>query len=165
MFSEVKNILKKDKAYKNILQVIFLSQGFHAILLHRIANFLYNKKIYFLAMLISKLNRFFTGIEIHPGAKIGKKVYIDHGSGTVIGETAIIGDYCTIYQGVTLGATGNEKEFNRHPIIEENVMIGAGAKILGKIKIGKNTKIGAGAIVTKNVPSNVTVVLYNKIIM
>lgn len=163
MLGEVKNILKKDKSFRNVVEVVFLSQGFHCILLHRIANYLYNKKLYFISLLISKINRFLTGIEIHPGANIGKNVYIDHGSGTVIGQTAVIGDDCIIYHGVTLGATGNEKEFLRHPIIGKNVMIGAGAKIIGRITIGNNCKIGAGAIITKSMPNNVTVICCNKI--
>lgn len=163
MFNEAKNILKKDKSYKNLIEVIFLSQGLHCIFLHRIAHFLYNKKIYFLALLVGKINRFLTGIEIHPGAKIGKRVYIDHGSGTVIGETAEIGDDCLIYHGVTLGATGKEKDFLRHPIVKKNVIIGAGAKILGRITIEENSKIGAGAIVTKNISKNSTVILCNNI--
>ncbi len=124
---------------------------------HRIAHFLYNHKMFFLARLISQIGRFFTGIEIHPGAKIGKRLFIDHGMGIVIGETAEVGNDCTIYHQVTLGGTGKDKN-KRHPTVGSNVMIGAGSKVLGPIKIGDNVKIGAGAIVLKNVENNVTVV-------
>ena len=149
--------MKKDPAARNILEVIILYPGFHILIYHRIAHFLYNHKIFFLARLISQIGRFFTGIEIHPGAKIGKRLFIDHGMGIVIGETAEVGNDCTIYHQVTLGGTGKDKN-KRHPTVGNNVMIGAGSKILGPIYIGNNVKIGAGAIVLKNVEDNVTVV-------
>ena len=164
MFKEAKYILKKDRAYKSLLEVIFLCPGYHALFFHRLAHMLYNKKLYFFAMAISKFARFVTGIEIHPGAKIGKNVYIDHGIGVVIGETAIVEEKVTIYQGVTLGQTGKEAGFYRHPTIKKNVIIGAGAKILGQVTVYENSKIGAGAIVTKNVPKGKTVICNNKII-
>ncbi len=164
MFKEAKYILKKDKAYKSLIEVILLCPGYHALILHRLSHMLYNKKIYFLAMFISKITRFVTGIEIHPGAKIKKNVYIDHGVGVVIGETAIVEEGVTIYQGVTLGQTGKEESFYRHPIIKKNVMIGAGAKILGNITVGENSKVGAGAVVTKSIPKGKTVICNNKII-
>ena len=127
------------------------------MIFYKIAHFLYNIKLFFIARLISQLGRFFTGIEIHPGAKIGKRLFIDHGMGIVIGETAEIGDDCTIYHQVTLGGTGKDK-YKRHPTVGNNVMIGAGAKVLGPINIGNNVKIGAGAVVLKSVEDDVTVV-------
>ena len=157
LYEDAKNIKEKDPAVRNILEVILLYQGFHILIYHRIAHFLYKHKLLFLARLISQLGRFFTGIEIHPGAKIGRRLFIDHGMGIVIGETAEIGDDCTIYHGATLGGTGKDKN-KRHPTIGNNVMIGCGSKILGPIKIGNNVKIGAGAIVLKSVEDKVTVV-------
>ena len=127
------------------------------MIFYRIAHFFYNIKCFFIARLISQLGRSFTGIEIHPGAQIGKRLFIDHGMGIVIGETAEIGDDCTIYHQVTLGGTGKDK-FKRHPTVGNNVMIGAGAKLLGPIKIGNNVKIGAGAVVLKSTEDDVTVV-------
>ncbi len=157
LYLDAKNIMSKDPAAKSVIEVILLYPGFHILIYHKIAHFLYNKKLKFLSRLVSQMGRFFTGIEIHPGAKIGKRLFIDHGMGIVIGETAIIGDDCTIYHGATLGGTGKDKN-KRHPTIGNNVMIGSGAKILGPINIGENVKIGAGAIVLKNIPSNCTVV-------
>lgn len=157
LYEDAKNIMKKDPASRNILEVIILYPGFHILIFHRIAHFLYRHKFLFLARLISQIGRFFTGIEIHPGAKIGKRLFIDHGMGIVIGETAEIGNDCTIYHQVTLGGTGKNKN-KRHPTVGNNVMIGAGSKVLGPITIGNNVKIGAGAIVLKNVEDNVTVV-------
>lgn len=157
LYLDAKNIKEKDPAAKNILEVIILYQGFHILVYHRIAHFLYKKKIYFLARLISQIGRFFTGIEIHPGAKIGKRLFIDHGMGIVIGETAEVGNDCTIYHGVTLGGTGKDKH-KRHPTVGNNVMIGAGAKIIGAINIGDNVKIGAGAVVLKDIEANTTAV-------
>ena len=157
LYLDAKNIMKKDPAARNILEVIILYPGFHILIYHRIAHFLYNHKIFFLARLISQIGRFFTGIEIHPGAKNRKRLFIDHGMGIVIGETAEVGNDCTIYHQVTLGGTGKDKN-KRHPTVGNNVMIGAGSKILGPIYIGNNVKIGAGAIVLKNVEDNVTVV-------
>ena len=157
LYLDAKNIKEKDPAAKNILEVIILYQGFHILVYHRIAHSLYKKKLYFLARLISQLGRFFTGIEIHPGATIGKRLFIDHGMGIVIGETAEVGDDCTIYHGVTLGGKGKDK-YKRHPTVGNNVMIGAGAKIIGAITIGDNVKIGAGAVVLKNIETGTTAV-------
>ena len=141
-----------------ILYVILLYQGFHILIFHKIAHFLYEYKLYFLARLVSQFARFITGIEIHPGAKIGKRLFIDHGMGIVIGETAEIGDNVTIFHGVTLGGIGGEKGEKRHPTVEDDVMIGAGAKILGPITIGKGAKIGANAVVLEDVPPYTTAV-------
>lgn len=157
LYEDAKNIKEKDPACRNILEVIILYPGFHAILFHRIAHFLYNKKLHFLARLISQISRHITGIEIHPGAKIGRRLLIDHGMGVVIGETSTIGDDCTIYHNSTLGGTGKDK-YKRHPDIGNNVMVGSGAKVLGPIKIGNNVKIGANSVVLKDIPDNVTVV-------
>ena len=157
IYLDAKKICQKDPASKNILYVIFLYPGFHAILFHRIAHFLNNLNFKFIARLISQIARFFTGIEIHPGAKIGKRLFIDHGMGIVIGETATIGNNCTIYHGVTLGGTGKDK-YKRHPDLGNNVIVGCGAKILGPIKIGNNVKIGANAVVLKEVQDNSTIV-------
>jgi len=156
LFEDIKAIFERDPAARSIWEVL-LYPGLHAIFWHRIAHFFYQHKFFFIARLISQIVRFFTGIEIHPGAKIGKGFFIDHGMGVVIGETAEIGDNVTIYQGVTLGGTGKEKG-KRHPTIGNNVIIAAGAKVLGNIKIGDNVKIGAGSVVIRDVPSNSTVV-------
>ena len=157
LYEDAKNIFEKDPAAKNILYVILLYQGFHVLVFYRIGHFLYKKRCYFLARLVSQIARFLTGIEIHPGARIGRRLFIDHGMGIVIGETTKIGNNCTIYHGATLGGTGKDK-YKRHPDIGNNVMIGCGAKILGPIKIGDNVKIGANAVVLKNVEKNRTVV-------
>ncbi|MDN5348274.1 MAG: serine O-acetyltransferase [Clostridia bacterium] len=154
---DIQVIFERDPAAKNILEVILCYPGFHAILLHRLAHFFYRKGLVLLPRLISQLNRFLTGIEIHPGAKIGEGVFIDHGMGVVIGETAEIGNNVTLYQGVTLGGTGKEKG-KRHPTIGNNVVISTGAKVLGNIRIGDNVKIGAGSVVLRDVPPNCTVV-------
>lgn len=154
---DVTYILKNDPAARNKLEVLLLYPGLHALILHRIANKLYRKKFFFVSRLISMFSRFLTGIEIHPGAKIGKCVLIDHGMGVVIGETAIVGDRVTIYHGVTLGATHSMKG-KRHPTIGNDVVIGAGSKVLGNIAIGDNVVIGANSVVTKDSPSNVTIV-------
>jgi serine O-acetyltransferase len=148
---------KKDPAARSFFEILFLYQGLHALVAHRVAHFLYQLHMFFSARLISQLARFFTGIEIHPGAKIGKRFFIDHGMGVVIGETAIVGDDVLLYQGVTLGGTGLEKG-KRHPTIGNNVVIGAGAKVLGNIKVGDNSYIGSNAVVIKDVPPNSTVV-------
>ena len=134
-----------------------LYPSINALIVYRIAHKLYNKKCFFLARLLSQLARFFTGIEIHPGAKIGKGLFIDHGMGVVIGETAEVGDNVTIYHGVTLGGTGKDKG-KRHPTVKDNVIIGAGAKVLGPITIGNNVKVGANSVVLKDVPDNATAV-------
>lgn len=157
LYEDAKNMKDKDPAAKNILEVILLYSGFHAIFFHRIAHFCYNKNLFFIARLISQFSRFITGIEIHPGAKIGKRLFIDHGMGIVIGETAEVGNDCTIYHGVTLGGTGKDK-YKRHPTVGNNVLIGSGAKVLGPIKIGNYAKIGAGAIVLNDVKEKATVV-------
>lgn len=157
LYLDAKNISRKDPASRNVIYVILLYPGFHALLFYRIAHFFSNLKLKFVARLISGFARFLTGIEIHPGAKIGKRLFIDHGMGIVIGETATIGDNCTIYHGVTLGGTGKDK-YKRHPDIGNNVIIGCGSKVLGPIKIGNNVKIGANAVVLKEVPNNSTVV-------
>ena len=163
LYKDAQNIKEKDPASKNILEVIILYQGFHILVFHRIAHFLYNHRLLFLARLVSQVGKFFTGIEIHPGAKIGKRLFIDHGMGIVIGETATVGNNCTIYHNSTLGGTGKDK-YKRHPDLGNNVMVGAGAKVLGPIKIGNNVKIGANSTVLKDISDNVTVVECNRII-
>lgn len=150
-------IFERDPAARNWLEVVFFYPGLQAILLHRIAHFLYRLGIPFIPRFISFIARFITGIEIHPGATIGKSFFIDHGMGVVIGETAIVGDYVLIYQGVTLGGTGKESG-KRHPTLGNNVVVGAGAKVLGNIEVGSNVRIGAGSVVLRDVPSNCTVV-------
>ncbi len=158
LFSEeVKNIQKKDPAARGVVEIILLYQGLHSLIHYRLANFFYKKKFFLIARLISQASRFFTGIEIHPGATIGRDFFIDHGMGVVIGETAVVGDNVLMYQGSTLGGTGLEKG-KRHPTIGNNVVIGAGAKVLGNITIGDNSYIGANAVVIKNVPANSTIV-------
>ncbi|KPJ69616.1 serine acetyltransferase [candidate division WOR-1 bacterium DG_54_3] len=156
MFSDIRVIFENDPAAKNIFEVL-MYQGLWAVLFHRWAHALYKLRIPVLPRLISQFARLLTQIEIHPGAKIGKRFFIDHGNGVVIGETAEIGENVTIFQGVTLGGTGKEKG-RRHPSIGNNVVIGAGAIILGAIHIGENARIGAGAVVTKSVPPDSTVV-------
>ncbi len=163
LYEDAINIMKKDPAARNILEVIILYPGFHILIFHRIAHFLYRKKFLFLARFISQIGRFFTGIEIHPGAKIGRRLFIDHGMGIVIGETATIGNDCTIYHNATLGGTGKDK-YKRHPDLGNFVMVGAGSKVLGPIKIGNNVKIGANSTVLTNIPNNSTVVECNRII-
>ncbi|MDY6785884.1 MAG: serine O-acetyltransferase [Cyanobacteriota bacterium] len=150
-------IFERDPAALNWLEVLFCYPGLQALFFHRIAHGLYCKSIPFLPRFISHIGRFFTGIEIHPGAQIGRGVFIDHGMGVVIGQTAIVGDYCLIYQGVTLGGTGKESG-KRHPTLGENVVVGGGAKVLGNIAIGNNVRIGAGSVVLRDVPSDCTVV-------
>lgn len=154
---DIAGIKERDPAARNTFEVVLLYSGFHAIILHRPAHFLYKHGLYFLARLISQIARFLTGIEIHPGAKIGRGVLIDHGAGVVIGETAEVGDCCTIYQGVTLGGTGKEKG-KRHPTIGNNVTIGAGAKILGPFKIEDDAKIASNAVVLEPIPAGATAV-------
>lgn len=155
--SEINTFIDKDPAAKGSLQVFFLYQGFHAIILHRIAHWLYKHNVPVLPRLISQFSRFLTGIEIHPGAKIGERFFIDHGMGVVIGETAEVGDDVLLYQGVTLGGTGKEKG-KRHPTLGHNVVVGANATVLGAINIGDNVKVGAGSVVVRDVPNNTTVV-------
>lgn len=150
-------IFEQDPAARSYLEVVLTYAGLHAIWAHRIAHLLYKQRFFFLARMISQVSRFFTGIEIHPGARIGRRLFIDHGMGVVIGETCEIGDNVTLYQGVTLGGTGKEKG-KRHPTIQDNVLIATGAKVLGSITIGENSKIGAGSVILKEVPPNSTVV-------
>ena len=157
MFDTAKSIQKRDPAAKSLIEVILLYPGYHAILFHRIAHALYRINLYFLARLISQLARALTGIEIHPGAQIGKRLFIDHGMGVVIGETAIIGDDCLIYHQVTLGGMSAKNE-KRHPTLGNNVMVGTGAKVLGNIHIGDNVKIGANCIVIKDVEAGKTII-------
>jgi len=157
LLADFRIIFERDPAARNWLEVITCYPGLHALVLQRIAHSLYSFRIPFLPRFISHIGRFLTGIEIHPGAVIGQGVFIDHGMGVVIGETAIIGDYCLIYQGVTLGGTGKESG-KRHPTLGDNVVIGGGAKVLGNINIGDNVRIGAGSVVLRDVPSSCTVV-------
>ena len=154
---QIATIFKEDPAAKSVLEIILCYPGFHAILLHRVAHRFYNGGFYLLARIISQFARSLTGIEIHPGAKIGRRFFIDHGMGVVIGETAEIGDDVLLYQGVTLGGTGKDKG-KRHPTIGNNVVIGGGAKVLGNITIGNCVKVGAGSVVVHAVPDNSTVV-------
>jgi len=154
---EIETVFKKDPAARNIVEVLLCYPGFHAIILHRCAHFLWIHHFKLIARLISHINRFLTSIEIHPAAVIGERFFIDHGMGVVIGETAEIGDDVLIYHGVTLGGVSLKKE-KRHPTVKNNVVIGAGAKLLGPITIGENTKIGANSVVVKDVPPNSTVV-------
>lgn len=146
-----------DPAARNSFEILLLYPGIHAIINHRIAHFFYTHKCYFIARMISQVSRFFTQIEIHPGAKIGKGLFIDHGSGVVIGETTEIGDYCTIYQGVTLGGTGKDKG-KRHPTLGNYVMVGSGARVLGPFKVGDHARIAANAVVLHEVPEYSTCV-------
>lgn len=157
MKEDIQTIFDNDPAARSTMEVVLTYAGLHAIWSHRIAHGLYKRKFYFLARAISQISRFFTGIEIHPGAKIGRRFFIDHGMGVVIGETCEIGNDVTIYQGVTLGGTGKEKG-KRHPTLHDNVLVATGAKVLGSITIGENSKIGAGSVVLKEVPPNATVV-------
>jgi len=157
MKEDMEVVFEQDPAARTYLEVLLTYSGLHAIWSHRVAHTFYNWKMRFIARVISQISRFFTGIEIHPGAKIGRRFFIDHGMGVVIGETCEIGSNVTIYQGVTLGGTGHEKG-KRHPTIEDNVLIATGAKVLGSITIGANSKVGGGSVVLKDVPNNATVV-------
>ena len=157
LIADFRIIFERDPAARNWLEVLLCYPGLQALIFYRFAHWLNQIGIPFIPRFISNLGRFFTGIEIHPGASIGKGVFIDHGMGVVIGETAIVGDYSLIYQGVTLGGTGKETG-KRHPTLGENVVVGAGAKILGNIQIGNNVRIGAGSVVLREVPSDCTVV-------
>ena len=154
---DLKSIKERDPAARNCLEVFLLYSGFHAVLYYRVSHFFYKHKLKFIARWVSQLGRFFTGVEIHPGAVIGRGLLIDHGMGVVIGETAEVGDNCTIYQGVTLGGTGKEHG-KRHPTLGNNVMVGSGAKILGPFKVGDNAKIAANAVVLEEVPPDSTAV-------
>ncbi|GEL78090.1 serine O-acetyltransferase [Tenuibacillus multivorans] len=154
---DVDVVFGQDPAARNRFEVMLTYSGVHAVWAHRIAHAFHKRKLYFIARVISQVSRFFTGIEIHPGAKIGKRFFIDHGMGVVVGETCEIGDNVTIYQGVTLGGTGKEKG-KRHPTVQDNVLVAAGAKVLGSITIGEWAKVGAGSVVLKDVPDHSTVV-------
>jgi serine O-acetyltransferase len=154
---DIRTAIAKDPAARNSFEVFFTYPGLHAIWLHRIAHFFWNKRLLFICRLISNLNRLFTGIEIHPGAKIGKRLFIDHGMGVVIGETSEIGDDVLIYAGVVLGGTSLKKK-KRHPSIGDKVLIGTGAAVLGPVKIGEGARIGASSVVIEDVPKNSTVV-------
>lgn len=154
---DIQVIFERDPAARSKLEVVLCYPGLHAIWWHRLAHRLYNRGLVLLPRLISQCSRNHTGIEIHPGAKLGQGLFIDHGMGVIIGETAEVGDNVTIYQGVTLGGTGKEKG-KRHPTIGNNVVISTGAKVLGSLTIGNNVKIGAGSVVLRNVPDNCTVV-------
>lgn len=157
LWTDLKIIFDRDPAASNWLEVLVCYPSIHALILHRLANVLWRNRVPLLPRFLSHLARFLTGIEIHPGATIGKGVFIDHGMGVVIGETAIVGDFCLIYQNVTLGGTGKEIG-KRHPTLGKNVVVGAGAKVLGNINIGNNVRVGAGSIVLRDVPDDCTVV-------
>ena len=154
---DIDNILDIDPAARTRIEVLLLYPSIHVLIYYKIAHFFYGKKIFIVARFFSQLGRFFTGIEIHPGATIGRGLFIDHGMGVVIGETAVIGDNVILYHGVTLGGTGKHKG-KRHPTIGNNVVIGTGAKVLGPIKVGDGAKIGANAVVLESVPANATAV-------
>ena len=154
---DIRTVFEKDPAARSTLEVICCYPGLHAIWIHRVSHSLWNKHFYFLARLLSHISRMLTGIEIHPGAKLGRRVFIDHGSGVVIGETAEVGDDVLIYMGVVLGGTALERR-KRHPTIENNVVIGSGASVLGPITVGRGAKIGAGSVVIRPVPPGATVV-------
>lgn len=155
--SDIDSVKRRDPAARSTLEILLTYSGLHAVLMYRASHWFYMKKMYTIARCISQIARLLTGIEIHPGAKIGKGFFIDHGSGVVIGETAEIGDNCLVYQGVTLGGTGKEKG-KRHPTLGNNVMVGAGARVLGPFKVGDNAKIAANAVVLEEVPPNCTAV-------
>ena len=154
---EIQVVFERDPAARSTLETIFTCPGFQAILLHRFNHWLWNKKLYLLARITAHIARFLTGVEIHPGARIGRRFFIDHGMGIVIGETSEIGDDCSLYHGVTLGGTTWQKG-KRHPTLNENVVVGAGAKILGPITIGAGARIGCNAVVVKDIPPGATVV-------
>jgi serine O-acetyltransferase len=154
---DVTNVMDHDPAAKSRLEVLLCYAGLHAVWFYRMNHWLWNHGLFLLARWLSEVARWLTGIEIHPGARIGRRLFIDHGMGVVIGETSVVGDDVTLYQGVTLGGTGKEHG-KRHPTLEDNVVVGGGAKILGNIIVGKNCRIGAGSVVLRNVPENSTVV-------
>ena len=154
---DVTTVLERDPAARSRLEVFLCYSGLHAVWFYRINHWLWNHRLFLLGRFLSQVARWLTGIEIHPGAKIGRRLFIDHGLGVVIGETAIVGDDVTLYQGVTLGGTGKEHG-KRHPTIEDSVVVGSGAKILGNITVGRNCRIGAGSVVLRNVPEDSTVV-------
>jgi len=154
---DLKVVFERDPAVRSVFEILFCYPGFHALLFYRLAHGLWRRNFFFLGRLLSHMGRFFTGIEIHPGARIGRGFFIDHGMGVVIGETAEIGDNCTLYHGVTLGGTSWAKE-KRHPTLGDNVVIGSGAKVLGPFRVGDNSKVGSNSVVVKEVPDNSTVV-------
>ena len=155
--ADLQAIRERDPACRSVLEAVLCYPGFHALTLHRVAHALERWRLHLLARMLSQFTRFWTGVEIHPAAKIGRGVFIDHGMGLVIGETAEVGDDVTLYQGVTLGGTGKERG-KRHPTLRNGVMVGVGAKVLGNVVIGENSRIGAGAVVIHTVPANSTVV-------
>lgn len=157
IWMDVKAVQERDPAARNVLEVLLLYQGIHALICHRFAHWFYKHRMFFVARFISQIARFFTLIEIHPGAQLGHGILIDHGAGVVIGETAVVGDHCTIYQGVTLGGVGTQKG-KRHPTLGSHVMVGAGAKILGAFEVGDNCHIAANAVLLKPLEDNVTAV-------
>lgn len=154
---DIESVKRRDPAAKNAVEIILTYSGLHAVAAYRVSHYFYTKRMFLTARVISQLARHFTGIEIHPGAKIGKGLFIDHGMGVVIGETTEIGDNCLIYQGVTLGGTGKDHG-KRHPTLGDNVLVGAGARVLGPFKVGNNVKIAAGAVVLNAIPDNCTAV-------
>lgn len=154
---DLATVLERDPAARSRLEVFLCYSGLHAVWFYRVNHWLWNHKFFLTGRFLSQAARFLTGIEIHPGAKIGRRLFIDHGLGVVIGETSIVGNDVTLYQGVTLGGTGKEQG-KRHPTIEDSVVIGGGAKVLGNITVGRNCRIGAGSVVLRNVPENSTVV-------
>src|SRR6202050_4029894 len=154
---DIAAVLESDPAARSVFEVVILYPGLHAVWAHHLSHWLWSHRLLFLARYVSQLARLFTGIEIHPGAELGRRLFIDHGLGTVIGETAIVGDDVTLYQGVTLGGTGKEKG-KRHPTLGNSIVVGSGAKLLGNITIGDNCRIGAGSVVLRNVPANSTIV-------
>lgn len=157
LVADFRIIFERDPAARNPLEVVLCYPGWHAVVLYRLAHALYQWRLPLIPRLISHIARFLTGIEIHPGAQIGRGFFIDHGMGVVIGETTVIGDYCLLYQGVTLGGTGKEKG-KRHPTLGDHVIVGAGAKVLGNITLGNHVRVGAGSVVLRPVPSHCTVV-------
>jgi serine O-acetyltransferase len=154
---QIQAIRERDPAARSAIEIVLTYPGLHAQLFHRVASSLRRRRLYLAARVVSHLGRFFTGIEIHPGATIGRRLFIDHGMGVVIGETAVIGDDCTLYQGVTLGGTGKQRG-KRHPTLGDRVVVGVGAKILGAVSIGHDAKIGGGAVVLRDVPPHTTAV-------
>jgi len=154
---EINTTFEKDPAAKSVIEVLLCYPGFHAIMMHRLAHYLYKKRVPLIPRVMSQFSRFVTGIEIHPGATIGRRFFIDHGMGVVIGETTEIGDDVLVYQNATLGGTGKEKG-KRHPTLGNHVVVGAGAKVLGAITVGDNVKVGAGSVLVRSVPANTTIV-------
>ena len=157
ILEDIRTVVERDPAPRSRAEVLLCYSGLHAVWLHRIAHWLWIHNFYLGSRWLSQIGRFLTGIEIHPGAQVGRRLFIDHGMGVVIGETSIVGDDVTLYQGVTLGGTGKERG-KRHPTVRDNVVVGAGAKILGNITVGRNSRIGAGSVVLRNIPDDSTVV-------